>query len=243
MNPQPKPIKVFLTYTDAEFAAYYSQAGLAELSRHAEVLRNTTGRVLEGAELAEAAAGCQVIVAHRSAPGHAATFANAPHLVAFLRGAVDISTIDVEAASRHGVLVTRATAGFSDAVAELGLGMMIDLARGVTRAGIAQRAGQIPSLPKGIQLSASTMGLVGYGRIARRLAEMAKAIGMHVRAFDPHADAARYCRCRVFLRGGARAVRLRCLPCCRHSGDREPDECDGVRGNEAGLVLHQSVAR
>ncbi|WP_431285210.1 NAD(P)-dependent oxidoreductase [Humitalea sp. 24SJ18S-53] len=183
-------LKVFLTYTDEEFANYYSATGLAALQQHANVVRNTTGRVLRDAELAEAAAGCQVIVAHRSAPGTAATFAAAPDLVAFLRGAVDISTIDVAAASAQGILVTHATAGFSVAVAELGLGMMIDLARGVSRAGAEYRAGRMPAPFKGIQLSSAILGLVGYGAIARRLAALALGIGMRVQVYDPYVTSA-----------------------------------------------------
>jgi D-3-phosphoglycerate dehydrogenase len=181
-----KALKVFLTYTDEEFKNYYSHAGLVELQRHAQVIRNTTGRVLEGRELAEAAASCQVIVAHRSAAGLASTFEHAPELIAFLRGAVDISTIDVSAASMHGVLVAQASAGFGRAVAEMGLGMMIDLARGISRARAAYEQREEPLLAKGLQLNACTLGIVGYGRIGRHLAEMAAAIGMRVRVCDPH---------------------------------------------------------
>lgn len=181
-----KPLKVFLTYTPEELANYYSEAGLDALRRCALVVHNTRGQVLEGRALADAAAGCQVIVAHRSAPGLASTFEHAPELVAFLRGAVDISTIDLPSASAHGILVTRATAGFGPAVAELGLGMMIDLARGISRARRAYEHGQAPALFKGLQLDASALGVVGYGRIGRRLVEMAQAIGMRVKVFDPH---------------------------------------------------------
>ncbi|WP_439548947.1 NAD(P)-dependent oxidoreductase [Falsiroseomonas sp.] len=179
-------LRVFLTYTDDELANYYSETGLAGLREQADIVRNRTGRVLAGRELAEAVSGCPVIIAHRSAPGTADTFAHAPDLVAFLRGAVDISTIDVAAASAHGVLVTRATAGFSDSVAELGLGLMIDLARGVSRYRDVWRAGLAPVPVKGMQLRGSTVGIVGFGRIAQRLAGIAQGVGMQVLAFDPH---------------------------------------------------------
>lgn len=178
-------MQVFLTHTEAEFEAYFGDRALAALRRHATVVRNTSGRVLAGAELAQAAAGCQAIIAHRATPGQAATFAAAPELRAFLRCAVDISTIDVAAASAAGVLVTQATPGFVDAVAELALGMMIDLARGTSRYVATYRAGRLPEPSMGRQLSASTLGLIGYGRIARRLAEIARAIGMTVLAYDP----------------------------------------------------------
>jgi len=179
-------MKVFLTHTEEAFSRYYGERALAALREHTEVVRNRTGRVLEGAALAEAAAGCQAIIAHRATPGRAETFAAAPDLVAFLRCAVDISTIDVAAASAQGVLVTRATPGFTDAVAELALGLMLDLARGISDAVEAARAGRAAMPRLGRQLSGATLGLIGYGRIAQRLARSAQALGMRVLAYDPH---------------------------------------------------------
>ncbi|MFC3123718.1 NAD(P)-dependent oxidoreductase [Pseudoroseomonas globiformis] len=178
-------MKVFLSHTDEQFAGYYGDRALAALAGTAEVARNRSGRVLQGEELARAAAGCHAIIAHRATPGDAATFAAAPDLVAFLRCAVDISTIDVPAASAQGILVTRATPGFTDAVAELGLGMMIDLGRGITDAAAGFRSGSVPAARMGRQLRGATLGLIGYGRIARRLGELAEAAGMAVRAHDP----------------------------------------------------------
>ncbi len=179
-------MKVFLTHHDAVFADYFGERALAALEAHASVVRNGTGSVLSGAELARAAAECQAIIAHRATPGEAATFAGAPDLQAFLRCAVDVSTIDIAAASRAGVLVTRATPGFTQAVAELGLGLMIDLARGTSSMAGEYRDG-LSALPRpGRELGHSTLGLVGYGRIAMRLSQMARAIGMRVLAHDPY---------------------------------------------------------
>jgi len=180
-------MKVFLSHSTETFPGYFGDRALAALREHAEVVRNTADRELRDAELAQAAAGCQAIIAYRGSPGTAATFATSPDLVAFLRCAVDISTIDVPAASAQGILVTRATPGFTDSVAELGIGMMVDLARGVTRAASAYHRGEIPSPSTGVQLSASTLGLIGYGRIARRMAVTARALGMRVLAYDPYA--------------------------------------------------------
>ncbi|AOB29435.1 2-hydroxyacid dehydrogenase [Bordetella sp. H567] len=178
-------LKVFLTYTDDEFAGYYSASGLAALQTHADVVRNTTGRVLAGRELAEASAGCQAIIAHRSVAGSRETFAHAPDLLAFLRAAVDISTVDVAAASELGILVTRASAGFATAVAELALAMILDLARGISRARHDYAHGRAPVVAKARQLAGTRVGIVGYGRIGRQLASHAAALGMRVRAYDP----------------------------------------------------------
>ena len=60
-------------------------------------------------------------------------FERLPKLCAFLRCAIDIRNIDVPAASKAGVLVTQASAGFVTSVTELVLGFLVDLARGVSR--------------------------------------------------------------------------------------------------------------
>jgi len=178
-------IRVFLAHTQTMFEGYYGNRALAALRVHAEVVRNETGQVLAGRALAEAAAGCQAIIADRATPGLAETFAHAPALIAFHRCAVDISTIDVAAASSAGVLVTQATPGFVDAVAELGIGLIVDLVRGITDAASTYRAGQEPEGRMGLQLSHATLGIVGHGRIGQRLAAIAQAMGMRVLVNDP----------------------------------------------------------
>lgn len=180
-------LRVFLSHTAEQLPNAFAPAAYDALRGCADVVVNGSGRVLAGQDLAVAAAGCQAIIAHRATPGSAETFAAAPDLVAFLRTAVDVSTIDLSAASAQGVLVTRGSPGFSDAVAELGIGMMIDLARGVSRAAAAYGAGRVPQPDSGIELRGATLGIVGYGRIARRLAVIAQGIGMTVMASDPHA--------------------------------------------------------
>jgi D-3-phosphoglycerate dehydrogenase len=180
-------LRVFLTHTPEMRANYYGERALAALREVAEVTLHTGDAPLSGRALAEAAAGCQAIVADRSTPGTAETFGSAPDLVAFLRVAVDVSTIDIPAASRAGVLVTQATPGFGDSVSELAIGMMVDLARGVSGYAADFHAGRVPVPRMGRQLAGRTLGLIGYGRIARRVAELAVALRMRVLAHDPHA--------------------------------------------------------
>ncbi len=182
---QSSRMKVYLSHGTLSFPGYFGERALAALREHAEVIPNPSEDEPRDEALAQAAAGCDAIIAYRGSPGSAATFERTPQLKAFLRCAVDISTVDVEAASRHGILVTRATPGFVDAVAELALGFMVDLARGVSRSVQDYRAGRMPEVRPGLQLSGATLGLVGYGRIARRLADLARALGMRVLAHDP----------------------------------------------------------
>ena len=125
---------IFLTHEDEARAHYYGEEALARLRALGPVRLNETGRPLTTAEVIELAAGCPVIVSYRQTEGPAEIFAKLPDLVAFVRCAVDIRNIDVGAASAAGVLVTRASPGFIDAVAELAVGMMVDLARGISDA-------------------------------------------------------------------------------------------------------------
>ena len=182
-------IRVYLTHTAEARANYYADEALAALCEAAEVRLNETDRNLSGRDLAEAAAGCDAIVSYRLSHGPAAVFENAPDLVAFLRCAVDIRDVDVQAASAQGVLVTCATPGFIPAVAELVLGMMVDLGRGISAATERYHRGEAPEVRIGRQLEGSTLGIIGYGAIGRRLAAMALALNMRVLVSDPHTRA------------------------------------------------------
>ena len=121
-------MRVFLTHNPEDLDAYYGRA-LPELQAIATVIRNPTEFDLSTPELIDTAEGCDVIVAHRSTPGEASLFAGLPHLIAMLRCAVDISTIDVDAASASGVVVAHAEKSYLASTAELALGLFIDVSR------------------------------------------------------------------------------------------------------------------
>ena len=89
------------------------------------------------------------------------------------------------AASAAGVLVTQASPGFIQSVAELALGFMVDLSRGVSRAAAEYHAGRMPEVLMGRQLAGSKIGIIGYGSIGRHLAGIARALGMEVLVADP----------------------------------------------------------
>jgi len=176
---------IFLTHTPETRATYYGARALAALQALGSVRLNEADHPLTSAELLKASDGCRIIVSDRATFGEAALFDAHPTLQAFLRCAVDIRTIDVGAASRNGILVTRATPGFGVAVAELILGQMIDLARGISDHVAAYRAGQPPVIRIGRQLRGATLGIVGYGTIGRILGDLASALGMQVLIQDP----------------------------------------------------------
>lgn len=181
-------LHVFVTHNPEDLDAYYGRA-LPELRAVATVVTNPLERDLTTDELIEAAAGCEVIVAHRSTPGEAALFERSPTLVAFLRTAVDISTVDVEAASSAGVLVGHADKSFVASTAELALALVLDLARNVSASTLDYQRGVEPPQRPGIQLRDRTAGIVGYGAIGSYLAPVLRALGMRVLVTDPVADA------------------------------------------------------
>ncbi len=180
-------LTVLLTHQPEDLDAYYGRA-LPELRAIAEVVLNPLDRDLDTSELVAAAAGCDVIIAHRSTPGDAALFSSLPGLLAFLRCAVDISTIDVSAASAAGVLVGHADKSFIPSTAELAVALMLDLARNVTDSTIDFRSGLSPAQRPGVQLRGRTAGIIGYGAIGSYLADVLRCLGMRVLVSDPAVD-------------------------------------------------------
>jgi len=177
---------IFLTHTPEMLANYYGERALAALRRLGDVRLNDSGRVLDARALSEAARGCTIIVSDRQTAGPAQFFASAPDLVAFLRVAVDIRNIDVDAASVEGILVTHATPGFAASVAEMAVGLMIDCGRHITQAAGTYRAGRAPPARIGRQLKGATVGIIGYGVIGEYLADLALGFGMTVLVADPY---------------------------------------------------------
>jgi D-3-phosphoglycerate dehydrogenase len=179
--------KVLLSHTPQFRRQYYGERSLKNLQAVAQVVLHEAGDALDAAGLIEAARDVDIIVADRLTEGPGEIFPRLPKLRAFVRCAVDIRNIDVEAASAAGVLVTRAGPGFVQSVAELALGFMVDLSRGVSRATAAYHSGQSPEVMMGRQLAGSRLGIIGYGSIGRYLAPIAKSLGMKVLVSDPFA--------------------------------------------------------
>ncbi|MBN80365.1 MAG: hypothetical protein CMJ70_09505 [Planctomycetaceae bacterium] len=110
----------------------------------------------------------------------------APQLEIIARAGVGLDNIDVETASRLGIVVTSTPTANSIAVAELTLGLMFALARHLIPAHTATAQGTWQRQKfTGIELAGRTLGIVGFGRIGRLLAIRARACGMHIAVHDP----------------------------------------------------------
>jgi D-3-phosphoglycerate dehydrogenase len=178
-------LKVLLTHTPEFRRQYYGERSLKALQTVAQVVLHEADDALDAADLIDAAGDVDIIAADRLTEGPGEIFPRLPKLRAFVRCAVDIRNIDVQAASAAGVLVTRAGPGFVPSVAELALGFMIDLSRGISRAAADYHAGRKPEVMMGRQLAGSRLGIIGYGSIGRYLAPVAKSLGMTVLVADP----------------------------------------------------------
>ena len=121
-------------------------------------------------------------------------FERAPALgfVGVCRGSV--GNVDVEAATRRGVLVVNTPGRNARAVAEHTLGLMLALARRIVEGHnyVARGRWQNPAEPyvamRGTELGGKTLGTVGLGAVGRELARVCAALGMEVTAYDPYAD-------------------------------------------------------
>jgi D-3-phosphoglycerate dehydrogenase len=180
-------MKVLLTHTPQSRAQYYGERSLHGLQAIAQVKLHESSDALDAAALIEVAGDVDIIVADRLTAGPGEIFPALPKLRAFVRCAVDIRNIDVGAASAAGVLVTQAGPGFVQSVAELALGFMVDLSRGISRATADYHSERKPEIVMGRQLAGSRLGIIGYGSIGRYLAQIAKVLGMEVLIADPFA--------------------------------------------------------
>jgi len=98
-----------------------------------------------------------------------------------IRGGVGVDNIDVDYAKLNGITVTNTPNASSASVAELAIGHMFCMARYLHIANHTMRLGQWNKKHyEGIELAGKTLGLVGFGRIAREVAKRAYALGMKV---------------------------------------------------------------
>lgn len=114
--------------------------------------------------------------------------ARAPLLRVISRNGTGADAIDLAAAAERGIEVLRAPAANAQGVAELAVALMLAAARNLPFAAASIAAGEW-GRRQGIELSGRTLGLIGAGQIGRRVALVALAIGMRVRAYDAYPDA------------------------------------------------------
>lgn len=111
---------------------------------------------------------------------------NGGKLRLIVRGGVGIDNIDAKYAESMGISVRNTPAASSNAVAELAIGLMFSCARYISAAGHSMREDkwEKKAYSKGFELCGKTLGVVGYGRIGKRIGDIAQALGMKVLAYQ-----------------------------------------------------------
>lgn len=103
------------------------------------------------------------------------------------RAGVGVDNIDVNAATRKGIIVINAPGANTIAATEHTLAMMLSLARQIPQAHAKTAAGQWDRNSfKGVELYKKTLGVVGMGKIGTEVAKRAKSFGMNILGFDPY---------------------------------------------------------
>jgi D-3-phosphoglycerate dehydrogenase len=102
------------------------------------------------------------------------------------RAGVGVDNVDMDAATRRGVLVMNTPGGNAVSVAEHTFALMLALARSVPQSNAAIHAGRWEKSSTGMELRGKTLGLVGLGRVGTEVARRARALEMKVLAYDPY---------------------------------------------------------
>lgn len=145
------------------------------------------GLVDDREALLAALPGAQALIVRNRTQVDAAVLEAAPGLRVIGRLGVGLDNIDLGACAARGVVVHPATGANTLSVAEYVISVTLSLLRGVHGANAAMIAGSWPrNALIGAEVSGRVMGLVGYGGIARAVAERARAMGMQIAAFDPY---------------------------------------------------------
>jgi D-3-phosphoglycerate dehydrogenase len=109
------------------------------------------------------------------------------------RAGVGVDNVDVEAATRRGIVVANAPESNVVTAAEHTMALLLALARNIPQAHMSLTSGKWErSKFSGVELYEKTLGIVGFGRIGQLVAHRARGFGMRVLAFDPLVSAERY---------------------------------------------------
>lgn len=103
------------------------------------------------------------------------------------RAGVGVDNVDVPTATRRGVLVVNSPEGNTVAAAEHAVAMMLSLSRYIPAANHSVKNGQWDRKSfTGVEVYKKTLGIVGLGKIGSHVAEIARAMGMRLLAYDPY---------------------------------------------------------
>ena len=166
-----------------------SPATISELGPDFEI-RHCNGA--DHAELLAALPEADAILVRSATKVDAEALAVAHKLKVVARAGVGLDNVDVQAATKAGVMVVNAPTSNIVSAAELAVALMLAAARHISPAHAALKQGEWKrSKYTGIELVEKTVGIVGLGRIGLLVAQRLSAFGMDVIAYDPYVQAGR----------------------------------------------------
>jgi D-3-phosphoglycerate dehydrogenase len=159
-----------------------------------ELLRSRFDVDVDGeSPLEEIIGGYDAIVVRSQTKLDADLIERAERLKVIGRAGVGVDNVDVEAATRRGIVVANAPESTVVSAAEHTIGLLVALARNIPQAHAALKQGRWErSSWGGIELAGKTLGVLGFGRIGQQVARRALGLGMRVVAYDPYVAGERF---------------------------------------------------
>jgi D-3-phosphoglycerate dehydrogenase len=159
-----------------------------------ELLRSRFDVDVDGeSPLEEIIGGYDAIVVRSQTKLDADLIERAERLKVIGRAGVGVDNVDVEAATRRGIVVANAPESTVVSAAEHTIGLLVALARNIPQAHAALKQGRWErSSWGGIELAGKTLGVLGFGRIGQQVARRALGLGMRAVAYDPYVAAERF---------------------------------------------------
>jgi D-3-phosphoglycerate dehydrogenase len=116
--------------------------------------------------------------------------AHATRMVVIGRAGVGVDNVDLEAATKAGIVVVNAPTGNTISAAEQTIALMLALARKTAAADASMRRGEWKrSSFTGVELRGRTLGIIGLGKIGQAVADRARGLEMNVIGYDPYVTA------------------------------------------------------
>lgn len=162
-----------------------------------EILREAGHQVevrlgMDRAALEDAMAGVSAVIVRSGTQLDAGLIEAAPSLRVIGRAGIGVDNIDIEAATRRGIVVVNAPQSNTLSAAEHTMALMLALSRRIPEADRSMHRGEWKrSSFVGMELADKTLGIIGLGRIGSLVAQRSLAFGMRLLAYDPYVSAER----------------------------------------------------